>query len=119
MKFRYLGDVYTIPRKSYDFYISRNMIRALLAKAIADNPCHERKTFFILTTYDPDFRWFSASSKNPRYYTRFNDTRKHLAIPNLTKNQCKYLDKITKSEEDFRTAIAIAKEAIKTIYEIS
>lgn len=119
MKFRYLGDVYSIPRKTFDFCIARNLLRKLFAEASTTNPCHERQTFFILSTYDPDFRWFCASSKNPRYYKRFNDTVKHLAIPNLTKNQCKFLTSITKEQEDFRDAIKIAKEAVKTIYEIS
>ncbi|AUG85390.1 hypothetical protein FDJ20_gp112 [Vibrio phage Thalassa] len=119
MKFRYLGDVYSIPKKTYEFCIARNLLRKLFAEAIPDNPSHERKTFFILSTYDPDFRWFSASSKNPRYYRRFNDTVKHLAIPNLTSNQCKFLDSITKDLTDFRQAIKLSKEAVKTIYEIS
>lgn len=94
-------------------------MRKLFAEATTDNPCHERQTFFILTVYDPDFRWFCASSKNPKYYKRFNNVAKHLAIPNLTRNQCRFLTSITEDLEDFRVAIKVAREAVKTIYEIS
>lgn len=120
MQFKYLGETYEIPRKSFDFCVSRNLLRKLFSEAIPKNPTDQtRVAFFILSTEDPEFRWFCAYSKNKKYYKRFNNTTKHKVIQNLTIQQCKYLDKLTKKCCTFQEAIKLSKEAVESIYEIS
>lgn len=119
MKFKYLGDTYTTERKTFDFCMKRNLLRRLLASSIPDSTQKGRKSFFILSIDDPEFRWFCAYSTNPKYYKKFQHAYKHLEIKNLTTSQCKFLEKITKGLEDFRDAIKLSKEAVETIYEIS
>lgn len=116
MKFNYLGETYEVSRSTYNFCTQRNLVNRLFASTSMGK---RENFFFILSIEDPDFRWFCAHSKNPKYYTRFNNATKHKVIPNLTKQQCRFLDKLTRNCSTFQDAIKLAKEAVETIIEIS
>ncbi|AUG85185.1 hypothetical protein FDJ19_gp113 [Vibrio phage Ceto] len=117
MKFKYLGDTYTIPESTYNFCKQRNLVRKLFSDAIPTNPDYSAKRYHlqIVSYYEDsdDLRWCVIYSQNKNYYKRFTDTVRHFSIPNLTKKQCQYLKTKLEKLPDFRQAITLAKEEIK------
>lgn len=113
VKFMYLGETYEVDRKVYLNCVEKSLVNRLFSFTSMG----KRDNYFFIMSDDD--RWFCAHSTKPKYYKKFQDASKHLAIGNLTKEQCRYLEKLTRSCSDFRHAITVTRQAVETIVEIS
>lgn len=118
MEFKYLGDVYSIPKSEYDFCRHRNLTRRLFSLAVPKQPITDRKLYhwWLYSYLGQDLEFDSCFSTNKEYPKRFNQIHNfatHLHYKNLTARQCKFLTTLTKNVHSTAEAKAIIEDAIK------
>lgn len=88
----------------------------MMGQAIPKTTQSSKNNYLTLTTNDHLEGFQITFSTNKNYWKKPYYT-KHFQIPNLSKQEASYLKDLLEQCPDFRQAIALAKEEIKTYRE--
>jgi hypothetical protein len=111
-KFTYLGQHYEVADEFADPSKPRRMLSAAL------NLNYQTKREYYFTIYHTEEGFYTCYSKLKSYWKRYA-THKHLQKGKFSKQECDYLTNLTRDAQDFRQAIALVNETLKTMYEIA